>query len=68
MRRGHERPSRRGQEPTTPVATWAAGQKLYYHAILLAENDIGYQQPDPDLEPKAFLEGYHYKPRADWET
>ncbi|MGB1377465.1 MAG: PHP domain-containing protein, partial [Miltoncostaeaceae bacterium] len=36
------------------------------HAILMAENDVGYRNLI-QLSSKAYLEGYHYKPRADWE-
>ncbi|GJM38041.1 MAG: DNA polymerase III subunit alpha [Acidimicrobiales bacterium] len=60
-----ERPSRRGKADDSGGDT-GGGKKLYYHAILLAENDVGYKNLI-QLSSKAFLEGYHYKPRADWE-
>ena len=43
-----------------------AGDKLYYHLTLLAENDTGYRNI-MQLSSLAFLEGYYYKPRMDWE-
>ncbi len=60
-----ERPSRRGKADDSGGDT-GGGQKLYYHAILLAENDVGYKNLI-QLSSQAFLSGYHYKPRADWE-
>ncbi|MEY4080295.1 MAG: polymerase alpha subunit [Actinomycetota bacterium] len=42
------------------------GRKQYYHLTLLAENNVGYQNLI-QLSSLAFLEGYHYKPRIDWE-
>ena len=42
------------------------GKKLYYHLTLLAENNVGYRNLI-QLASRAFLEGYHYKPRVDWE-
>ncbi|MEM9202788.1 MAG: DNA polymerase III subunit alpha [Actinomycetota bacterium] len=61
----HERPSRRGKADDSGGDT-GGGKKLYYHAILMAENNIGYQNLI-QLSSKAYLEGYHYKPRADFE-
>ena len=61
----HERPSRRGRADDSGGDT-GGGKKLYYHAILMAENNVGYQNLI-QLSSKAYLEGYHYKPRADWE-
>jgi DNA polymerase-3 subunit alpha len=43
-----------------------AGDKLYYHLTLLAETNQGYQNL-MKLSSDAFLDGYWYKPRADWE-
>ena len=60
-----ERPNRRGKADDSGGDT-GGGQKLYYHAILLAESDIGYRNLI-QLSSQAFLTGYHYKPRADWE-
>jgi len=42
------------------------GRKQYYHLTLLAENNQGYSNLI-QLSSLAFLEGYHYKPRIDWE-
>ena len=42
------------------------GKKLYYHLTLLAENQTGYKNLI-QLSSLAFLEGYYYKPRIDWE-
>lgn len=43
-----------------------AGEKLYYHLTLLAENNTGYKNLI-QLASRAFLEGYYMKPRVDWE-
>jgi DNA polymerase-3 subunit alpha len=61
----HERPARRGRIDDTGGDT-ESGSKLYYHLTLLAENDIGYRNLI-QLSSLAFLEGYYYKPRLDWE-
>ncbi len=37
-----------------------------FHLTLLAENDVGYQNL-VELVSKAFLEGYYYKPRVDYD-
>jgi len=60
-----ERPSRRGRVDDTGGDT-ESGRKLYYHLTLLAENEIGYRNLI-QLSSLAFLEGYYYKPRMDWE-
>ncbi len=60
-----ERPNRRGRADDSGGDT-GGGQKLYYHAILLAENDIGYKNLI-QISSQAFLTGFHYKPRCDWE-
>ena len=60
-----ERPARRGRIDDSGGDT-EGGKKLYYHLILLAENDIGYRNLI-QLSSLAFLEGYYYKPRMDWE-
>ena len=60
-----ERPNRTGRADDSGGNT-GSGQKLYYHAILLAENDIGYKNLI-QISSQAFLTGYHYKPRADFE-
>lgn len=37
-----------------------------YHLTLLAENNVGYKNL-VKVSSKAFLEGFYYKPRTDWE-
>jgi DNA polymerase-3 subunit alpha len=59
-----ERPVRRGRVDDTGGD--AEGGKLYYHLTLLAESNAGYANL-LKLSSAAFLEGYYYKPRADWE-
>ncbi|MGE0877612.1 MAG: DNA polymerase III subunit alpha [Acidimicrobiia bacterium] len=61
----HERPSRRGRIDDTGGDA-DGGKKLYYHLTLLAENDEGYRNLI-QLSSLAYLEGYYYKPRMDWE-
>ena len=61
----HERPSRRGRMDDTGGDT-GAGQKLYYHLTLLAENAVGYKNLI-QLASRAYLEGYYFKPRMDRE-
>ncbi|MCD9188053.1 MAG: DNA polymerase III subunit alpha [Pyrinomonadaceae bacterium] len=46
------------------TATLAAGERPYYHLVLLAKNLEGYQNL-VYLSSKAFTEGFHYKPRID---
>ena len=60
-----ERPPRRGRVDDTGGDA-EGGRKLYYHLTLLAENDAGYRNLI-QLASLAFLEGYYYKPRLDWE-
>ncbi len=60
-----ERPARRGRVDDSGGDT-EGGNKLYYHLTLLAENDQGYRNLI-QLSSLAFLEGYYYKPRMDWE-
>ncbi len=62
----NERPIRRGQLDDTGGNT-EQGAKLYYHLTLLAENNIGYKNLI-QVASRAFLEGYYYKPRVDWEV
>ncbi len=61
----HERPVRRGRVDDTGGDV-DGGQKLYYHLTLLAESDPGYRNL-MRLSSAAYLEGYYYKPRVDWE-
>ena len=60
-----ERPSRRGRVDDTGGDA-EGGKKLYYHLTLLAENNTGYRNLI-QLSSRAFMEGYYYKPRLDWE-
>ena len=60
-----ERPPRRGRMDDTGGEA-EEGDKLYYHLTLLAENDRGYKNL-LKLSSEAYLSGYWYKPRADWE-
>ena len=43
-----------------------AGDDRYYHLVLLAENNTGYQNL-MKLVSKGFTEGFYYKPRVDLE-
>src|SRR6195952_4496447 len=60
-----ERPSRRGRLDDSGGDA-EGGKKLYYHLTLLAESDTGYKNLI-QLASRAFMEGYYYKPRLDWE-
>ncbi|MGA1542400.1 MAG: DNA polymerase III subunit alpha, partial [Ilumatobacteraceae bacterium] len=60
-----ERPPRRGRLDDSGGDVEGGG-KLYYHLTLLAENDTGYRNLIK-LSSLAFLEGYYYQPRMDWE-
>jgi len=61
-----ERPTRRGRLDDSGGET-EGGRKLYYHLTLLAENATGYRNLI-QVASRAFLEGYYYKPRVDWEV
>jgi len=61
-----ERPARRGRVDDTGGDA-EGGRKLYYHLTLLAETNEGYKNLI-QLTSRAFLEGYYYKPRVDWQT
>jgi DNA polymerase III subunit alpha len=61
----HERPVRRGRIDDTGGED-GEGEKLYYHLTLLAETTTGYSNL-LKLSSAAYLEGYYYKPRLDWE-
>ncbi len=61
-----ERPSRRGKVDDSGGST-DGGKKLYYHMIALAENNTGYKNLI-QMASRAFMEGYYYKPRVDWEV
>ncbi len=60
-----ERPVRRGRLDDTG-GEGERGEKLYYHLTLLAETTQGYRNL-MKLSSMAYLEGYFYKPRCDWE-
>src|SRR3954470_11517763 len=60
-----ERPTRRGRIDDSGGDT-EGGKKLYYHLTLLAESELGYRNLI-QLSSLAFLEGYYYKPRMDWD-
>ncbi|HEX2041591.1 MAG TPA: DNA polymerase III subunit alpha, partial [Acidimicrobiales bacterium] len=60
-----DRPLRRGRLDDTG-GEGGAGEKLYYHLTLLAESDTGYKNL-LKLASDAYLSGYWYKPRVDWE-
>ncbi|MGH9073173.1 MAG: DNA polymerase III subunit alpha [Acidimicrobiales bacterium] len=62
----HERPARRGKVDDDTGGDVEGGEKLYYHLTLLAESDQGYRNL-MKLSSAAYLEGYYYKPRLDWE-
>ena len=44
-----------------------SGEDRYYHLVLLAENNTGYQNL-MKIVSKGFVEGYYYKPRVDLEV
>ncbi len=62
----YERPSRRGKMDDSGGST-DGGKKLYYHLTALAENNTGYRNLI-QLASRAFMEGYYYKPRVDWDV
>ncbi|MBS1839161.1 MAG: DNA polymerase III subunit alpha, partial [Actinobacteria bacterium] len=62
----HERPPRRGKVDDSGGEV-DGGRKLYYHLTLLAEDATGYRNLI-QLASRAYMEGYYYKPRVDWET
>ena len=64
----HERPvrNRAKNSKVDDSGDDGEGEKLYYHLTLLARNDTGYRNL-LKLASTAFLEGYYYKPRMDWE-
>ncbi len=60
-----DRPVRRGRVDDTG-GEGGSGDKLYYHLTLLAESTAGYKNL-LKLASAAYLTGYWYKPRVDWE-
>src|SRR4051795_11348018 len=61
----HERPVRRGRLDDGGGGG-DEGEKLYSHLTLLAETTPGYKNL-LKLSSEAYLSGYYYKPRTDWE-
>ncbi len=61
-----ERPSRRGKLDDSG-GDIDGGKKLYYHLIALAEDNTGYKNLI-QLASRAYMEGYYYKPRVDWDV
>ena len=61
-----ERPNRRGRLDDSGGTT-EGGKKLYYHLLALAETNTGYKNLI-QLASRAYMEGYYYKPRVDWEV
>ncbi|MFN2606471.1 MAG: DNA polymerase III subunit alpha [Acidimicrobiales bacterium] len=62
-----ERPLRRGRTAMDDTGgEGGEGDKLYYHLTLLAESTAGYKNL-LKLASAAYLTGYWYKPRVDWE-
>jgi len=60
-----ERPTRKGKLDDTG-GDGEKGEKLYYHLTLLSETTKGYKNLIK-LSSMAFMEGYYYKPRVDFE-
>ena len=44
-----------------------SSEERYHHLVLLAENDIGYQNL-MKIVSRGFLEGFYYRPRIDYEV
>ena len=61
-----DRPARRGRMDDSLDSDNTGPEKLYYHIILLAESNVGYKNLIK-LASAAYLEGYYYKPRLDYE-
>ena len=61
-----ERPARRGKMDDSGGDS-VGGNKMYYHLTLLAENQAGYKNLI-QIASRAYLEGYYYKPKVDWEV
>ena len=57
-----ERPNRGRKDDETAEG----GGKLYYHLTAMAENEVGYKNL-VQLSSRAYLEGFYYKPRVDWD-
>ena len=63
----YERPKRGRGNVDDSGGNTDEGRKLYYHLTLLAENNDGYKNLI-QIASRAFMEGYYYKPRIDWEV
>ncbi|MEO5680391.1 MAG: PHP domain-containing protein, partial [Acidimicrobiales bacterium] len=61
-----ERPRRSGGKVDDAGGDTEGGNKLYYHLTALAETTEGYRNL-MKLSSEAYLSGYYYKPRVDWE-
>ncbi len=61
----YERLPRKGKEDDLGGGT-GTGRKQYYHLTLLSKNETGYKNLI-QLSSRAFLEGYYFKPRVDWD-
>jgi DNA polymerase III subunit alpha len=61
-----ERPARRSSKVDDSGGEVEGGRKAYYHLTALAENQTGYRNLI-QLSSRAYLEGYHQKPKVDWE-
>ncbi|MCH1513158.1 MAG: DNA polymerase III subunit alpha, partial [Acidimicrobiales bacterium] len=63
----YERPKRGRGNVDDSGGNTDEGRKLYYHLTLLAENNNGYKNLI-QIASRAFMEGFYYKPRIDWEV
>src|SRR5688572_9584088 len=60
-----ERPQMRGRLDDNGGEA-EAGEKAYYHLILLAETTEGYKNL-MKVSSEAYLKGYYRKPKVDWD-
>lgn len=60
------RPPRKSKKTDDEGGEVEGGKKTYYHLTTLAETQEGYRNLI-ELSSRAFLEGFYYKPRVDWE-
>lgn len=61
-----DRPQKKNNQMDDSGGDSADGRKMFFHLIALAENNTGYKNLI-QLSSKAYLEGYHRKPRVDWD-
>ncbi len=59
-------PGKRQDKSNGDLSASSGGRLPYYHLILLAENNVGWQNLIK-LVTRAYLEGFYYKPRVDKE-